>query len=62
MDIDRDELFEDLLALNPGFRESLISRSDSRGGNVWLRIKGEYSAFGQKTRIDGAGCAWGSGG
>ena len=52
MDIDRDELFEDLLALNPGFRESLISRSDSRGGNVWLRIKGEYPRSG-KLRIDG---------
>jgi hypothetical protein len=37
-DIDSDELLEEFLTLNPAIRETLISKSGGRGGNVWLRI------------------------
>ncbi len=43
IDIDSDELLGEFLKLNPAFEgETLISKSGSRGGNVWLRIEGEY--------------------
>jgi Domain of unknown function (DUF3854) len=52
IDFDSDELLEEFLTLNPAFRESLISKSGARGGNVWLRIEGEYPRSGV-LRIDG---------
>jgi hypothetical protein len=41
IDADNDEYLEEFLKLNPGLRETLISRG-ARGGNVWLRIDGPY--------------------
>ena len=41
IDIDNDNQLEAFLGINPGLRESLISRG-ARGGNVWLRVQGEY--------------------
>ena len=52
IDFDSDKLLEEFLTLNPAFRESLISKSGARGGNVWLRIEGEYPRSGV-LRIDG---------
>ena len=46
IDIDNDNQLEAFLRLNPGLRESLISRG-SRGGNIWLRIKGGYLPAGK---------------
>lgn len=41
VDLDSDEWLDRFLAVNPGLRGSLISRG-ARGGNVWVRIRGEY--------------------
>jgi putative DNA primase/helicase len=55
IDADDDDLLESFLTLNPGLRESLISRGE-RGGNVWLRIAGDYPAGG---KLSLAGKSWG---
>jgi hypothetical protein len=55
IDFDSDELLEEFLTLNPAFRETLISKSGARGGNVWLRIEGEYPRTSHVLRIDGKG-------
>jgi hypothetical protein len=43
IDADSDEFLADLLAINPRFKDALISRG-RRGGNVWVRLGGEYPA------------------
>src|SRR5215831_16273123 len=42
IDFDRDEDLAAFLGVNPGLAGSLRSRG-SRGGMVWLRIKGEFA-------------------
>lgn len=41
IDIDRDDLVEPFLALNPRLRGSLRTRG-SRGANIWVRVTGEH--------------------
>lgn len=41
IDLDHDEEVECFLALNPRLRFALRTRR-SRGGNIWMRIEGEY--------------------
>lgn len=41
IDLDSDEWLDRFLAANPDLRGSLISRG-ARGGNVWVRVRGEY--------------------
>ena len=41
VDCDSDALLEVFLSANPGLRGTLITRGE-RGGNVWIRIKGDY--------------------
>ena len=41
IDADSDAFLEDFLAVNPNLNECLITKG-SRGGNVWLRIDGDY--------------------
>jgi hypothetical protein len=48
IDADNDDYLEEFLELNPDFVESLVSRG-ARGGNVWLRIKGQYPPAGKLT-------------
>jgi hypothetical protein len=55
IDADNDEYLEEFLDLNPKLRQSLISRG-ARGGNVWLRIKGQYPPSG-KLKLNGK--SWG---
>ena len=54
IDVDDDDRLEDFLSLNPHLRESLISRG-SRGGNIWLRIKGPYPPNGKIKTLQGGG-------
>ena len=46
IDVDNDDRLEAFLSLNPGLRESLISRG-SRGGNMWLRIRESIRQLGR---------------
>ncbi|HEY5812558.1 MAG TPA: hypothetical protein VIT23_07890 [Terrimicrobiaceae bacterium] len=56
VDADDDAFLREFLQCNPLLKESLISRAE-RGGNVWLRIKGNYPRAGKiKT---GSGSPWG---
>ena len=55
IDVDNDNRLEEFLSLNPRLRESLISRG-SRGGNVWIRVQGEYPLSG---KLALAGEPWG---
>jgi putative DNA primase/helicase len=56
VDADNDAFLEAFLKCNPAMRESLISYG-ARGGNIWLRIKGDYPGAAKiKTPI---GSAWG---
>ena len=55
IDVDNDDHLEAFLSLNPCLRESLISRG-SRGGNVWIRVQGEYPPSG---KLALAGEPWG---
>jgi hypothetical protein len=50
IDVDSDPEFEKFVTVNPRLRESLISQG-ARGGNIWVRINGEYPCPGddQKT-------------
>src|SRR4030095_9103803 len=41
VDADDDEFLESFLQANPKLRDSLVSRGE-RGGNVWVRIRGDY--------------------
>jgi hypothetical protein len=41
IDCDSEAALESFLESNPQLRESLISRGQ-RGGNVWVRVVGEY--------------------
>ena len=50
IDADNEEFLESFLSLNPAFRESLISLG-ARGGNVWLRIQGQFPPSG-KLKLD----------
>ena len=56
IDMDRDDIVEPFLNLNPSLRETLRSRR-KRGCNLWVRIKGDYpKSCKLKTR---SGEAWG---
>lgn len=52
VDADSDENLEAFLEVNPALCESLISRG-KRGGNVWLRVRGEYPKAGKLKTADG---------
>ena len=54
IDADGDEYLKELLALNPGLRETLTSKGD-RGGNIWLRVRGPYPPSGRIKTLQGAG-------
>lgn len=56
IDADSDDFLESFLSVNPLFRESLISRG-ARGGNVWLRVAGEYPRTGKIKNADSS--PWG---
>ncbi|MBE2203012.1 MAG: hypothetical protein IAE94_01550 [Chthoniobacterales bacterium] len=56
IDCDSDEYLESFLSVNPGLREGLISKA-SRGGNVWLRIKGTFPKSAKIKLPDGS--PWG---
>ena len=43
VDFDDKKRWEQMLALNPGFSNTLISHG-KRGGNIWLYIDGDYPA------------------
>ncbi len=51
IDLDSDEWLERFLVANPRLRSSLISRG-ARGGNVWVRLRGDYPTL-RKLRCDG---------
>jgi hypothetical protein len=57
IDIDNDNQLEAFLRLNPGLRESLISRG-ARNGNVWIRVQGKYPPSGKLVLFDKP---WGNG-
>jgi hypothetical protein len=46
IDCDGDEIFAQLLEVNPHLTETLHSHG-ARGGNVWIRIEGEFPASGK---------------
>ena len=52
IDVDNDDPLGEFLSLNPRLRQSLISRG-SRGGNIWLRIKGPYPQNGKIKTLQG---------
>jgi hypothetical protein len=56
IDLDRDEVVEQFLRLNPKLCETLRSRR-VRGCNFWLRIKGNYPRACKLTTKTGE--AWG---
>ena len=43
VDCDSNEFLEEFLEINPVFSNALITKAQ-RGGNVWLRIQGDYPA------------------
>ena len=56
VDCDDNKFLEEFLAVNPGLRESLISKG-ARGGNVWARIKGSFPKSAKIKLADGS--PWG---
>jgi hypothetical protein len=46
VDCDSDEFLDSMLSVNPVFHGSLISRG-SRGGNIWLRMRGPFPKTGK---------------
>lgn len=54
IDIDSDELLETFLKGNPKLASSLRSRAH-RGGNIWVRIRGEYPRL-SKLQFHGEPC------
>ena len=56
IDIDDDAGVEPFLALNPQLRETLFTRG-KRGGNVWVKIRGQYPGAAKLETREGA--AWG---
>jgi phage/plasmid-associated DNA primase len=56
IDIDDDACVEPFLALNPQLRGTLFTRG-KRGGNFWVKIRGEYPGLGKLETRDGK--AWG---
>jgi hypothetical protein len=54
VDCDSDPFLEDFLAVNPSLKETLISKG-RRGGNVWLRMIGDYPSTFQLVK-DGQAC------
>ena len=56
IDADSDDFLELFLSVNPSLRESFISRA-SRGGNVWLRLVGDYPRSGKIKNADSS--SWG---
>jgi len=56
IDADKDEYLEAFLSVNPALRESLITNG-ARGGNVWLRIEGEFPKSSKVKCTDGS--PWG---
>lgn len=56
IDADSDEFLDAFLLVNPSLRDSLISRG-ARGGNVWLRLVGDYPRSGKIKNADGS--PWG---
>jgi phage/plasmid-associated DNA primase len=56
IDIDDDASVEPFLALNPQLRATLFTRG-KRGGNLWVKIRGEYPGPGKIETRDGK--AWG---
>ncbi|MBX3732239.1 MAG: bifunctional DNA primase/polymerase [Verrucomicrobiae bacterium] len=49
VDLDSDEWLERFLAANPALTGTLISRG-ARGGNVWVRLRGDYPPLGRLVR------------
>lgn len=56
IDADSDEFLEAFLATNTNLQGTLITRG-ARGGNVWVRIKGDFPKAGKLKTADGA--PWG---
>ena len=56
IDIDDDACVEPFLALNPQLRGTLFTRG-KRGGNFWVKIRGQYPGSGKLESRDGK--AWG---
>ena len=56
IDIDDDACVEPFLALNPQLRATLFTRG-KRGGNFWVKIRGQYPGSGKLETCDGK--AWG---
>ena len=56
IDIDDDASVEPFLALNPQLRTTLFT-SGKRGGNLWVKIRGQYPGSGKLETRDGK--AWG---
>ncbi len=56
IDVDDDAALEEFLALNPALRGTLCTRR-ARGGNVWVRIKGDYPSL--TKLVTKEGCDWG---
>jgi phage/plasmid-associated DNA primase len=56
IDIDDDASVEPFLALNPQLRGTLFTRG-KRGGNLWVKIRGQYPGSGKLETRDGK--AWG---
>ena len=43
IDFDTEERWQQILALNPGFADTLLTHGD-RGGNIWLYMEGDFPA------------------
>jgi hypothetical protein len=56
IDVDSDDDFTSFLELNPKLAATLQTRG-SRGGNIWIRVPGDYPALTKIKKLDNS--SWG---